>query len=365
MTAADGARPVTLILPRLDALVLRMAALDARLGDAIAPHELAALMKERGRLAPVVALVLERRRLLQEVEDAEALAGDPALAALAAETRSRAEAALPALEADLVARFLDDEERGPEGVILEVRAGTGGEEAALFAAELVRMYTRFCERQGLLVELLDESGRAMGGVREAVLSVSGAGAWKLLRFESGGHRVQRVPATEAQGRLHTSAATVAVLPEADEAEIVVSDGDLRIEAFRASGPGGQNVNKTSTAIRVTHIPTGLSVSCQDEKSQSRNRERALKILRARLLDQEEQRLHAARSTARKVLIGSGDRSERIRTYNFPQDRVTDHRIGASFHALPAIMDGHIDDIVAALGASETAERLKRLAAGNG
>ncbi len=364
MTAADGARPVTLILPRLDALVERMAALEARLADPIAPHELAALMKERGRIAPVVALVLERRRLQQEIHDADVLAADAAFAALASETRVRAEGLLPQLETELVARFLDEEDACPEGVILEVRAGTGGEEAALFAAELVRMYTRFCERRGLAVELLDESGRAMGGVREAVLSVGGKGAWKLLRFESGGHRVQRVPATEAQGRLHTSAATVAVLPEADDAAIVVSDGDLRIEAFRASGPGGQNVNKTSTAIRVTHIPTGLSVSCQDEKSQSRNRERALKILRARLLDQEEQRLHAARATARKVLIGSGDRSERIRTYNFPQDRVTDHRIGASFHALPAIMDGHLEDIFAALSASETAERLKRLAAGN-
>lgn len=363
MIPSDGARPVTVLAPRLNALLARMEAIEARLLEAVPPPELAALMKERGRIAPVVALVHEHRRLLQEIEDARGLAADPAFAALAEETRARAEQELPQLESRLVAQFLEEADAGPEGVILEVRAGTGGEEAALFAGELVRMYVRACERHGLQVEVLDESGRSMGGVREAVLSVAGAGAWKLLRFESGGHRVQRVPATEAAGRVHTSAATVAVLPEASAAEIVIADADLRIEAFRSSGPGGQNVNKTSTAIRITHIPTGLAVSCQDEKSQSRNKDRALKVLRARLLDQEEQRLHAARTHARRVLIGSGDRSERIRTYNFPQDRVTDHRIGASFHALPSIMEGDFDDIVAALAASETAERLKRIALG--
>lgn len=324
---------------------------------------LATLMKERGRLGPLVELIRARQALLDEATTAaELAAADPAYAPLLAEAQAAQSERLPDIEARLVALFVSSSEVNPTELIVEVRAGTGGDEAALFAGELLRMYVRLCERRGLKCELLDQSHTELGGMRDAVLAVSGEGAWAAFKFESGGHRVQRVPSTETQGRVHTSAATVAVLPEPDEAEIIIADGDLRIDAFRSSGPGGQSVNKTSSAIRITHIPTGVVVQCQDEKSQHKNKARALKILRARLLDHEAQRLHNERTAVRKVQIGSGDRSERIRTYNFPQDRLTDHRIGASFHDLPSILAGAIDPLIEALARSELEARLKLLAA---
>ncbi|MSR74957.1 MAG: peptide chain release factor 1 [Planctomycetes bacterium] len=352
-----------MLLPRLLRAEERFSQIDVELAAGPIEHaRLATLMKERGSLAPLVELVRGRRRLLEDLQSAEELlAADASFAELANEARDAAHAQLPSIENRLVTLFVSRTEQTPPGLIVEIRAGTGGDEAALFAGELLRMYMRFCERRGLKAELLDESHTELGGVREAVLGVSGEAAWAAFKFESGGHRVQRVPSTETQGRVHTSAATVAVLPEPDEAAIVINDGDLRIDSFRSSGPGGQSVNKTSSAIRITHIPTGTVVSCQDEKSQHKNKARALKILRARLHDLEAQRLHSERSGLRRVLIGSGDRSERIRTYNFPQDRVTDHRIGASFHDLPCILAGGLDALIEALAQSELEARLKALA----
>ena len=250
------------------------------------------------------------------------------------------------------------------GLIMEIRAGTGGEEAALFAADLFRMYTHFVESRGWKLELLEQSASEMGGFKEIVFSVSGEGAYHQLQFESGGHRVQRVPETEAQGRIHTSAATVAVLPEASEVEIDIKPEDLQVDTMRAGGPGGQKVNKTESAVRITHLPSGIVVKCQDEKSQHKNRAKAMRVLRSRLLEAKQQEAADARASQRRTLIGSGDRSERIRTYNFPQGRVTDHRIGLTLYKLDQIMQGHLDELINALVEFDRQERLGQSGAGN-
>jgi peptide chain release factor 1 len=265
-----------------------------------------------------------------------------------------------ALEASLQGLLLPKDPADDRNTILEVRAGTGGEEAGLFAAELLRMYTRYAEQKRWRVEMISLSTTGIGGVKEAILTLEGRGAYSRLKYESGVHRVQRVPATEASGRIHTSTVTVAVLPEAQEVDIQINPNDLRIDVFRSTGPGGQSVNTTDSAVRITHLPSGLVVTCQDEKSQHKNRAKALKVLRARLYDRELQRQKEAIDRDRKSQVGTGERAEKIRTYNFPQNRVTDHRIGVTLHNLSGVLVGDIDDLIQALAAHDQAERLKAL-----
>jgi peptide chain release factor 1 len=264
------------------------------------------------------------------------------------------------LEASLELMLLPKDPADERNIILEVRAGAGGEEAGLFAAELFRMYLRYAETQRWRVEMIAGNATGIGGVKEAICTVEGRGAYSRLKFESGVHRVQRVPATEASGRIHTSTVTVAVLPEAEEVDIQINANDLRIDVFRSTGPGGQSVNTTDSAVRITHLPSGLVVTCQDEKSQHKNKAKALKVLRARLYDQELTRRKAAIDQNRRTQVGSGERAEKIRTYNFPQNRVTDHRIGLTAHNLNAVMEGALDDLIQALAAHDQAERLKAL-----
>jgi peptide chain release factor 1 len=315
------------------------------------PARLQVLGREHARLAPIARLAERRHRLRDELRQAEELAADasdPELSALAAADLDRLPAELRAVEAELHELLLPRDPLDDRDAIVEIRAGTGGDEAALFAADLFRMYTRFAERNGLRVEVLDRSEATMGGLKEVIAAVRGAGAYGLLRRESGVHRVQRVPATEAQGRIHTSAATVAVLPEAEEVDVQIEPQDIRVDVFRSSGPGGQSVNTTDSAVRITHLPTGIVVSQQDQKSQLQNKLRAMEVLRARLLDRRIAEQEAARAAERRAMVGTGDRSAKIRTYNFPQSRVTDHRIGLSVHNLPDVLNGHLDELVEAL-----------------
>jgi len=267
---------------------------------------------------------------------------------------------LPALEREVTRLLLPKDAADERSAILEIRAGTGGEEAALFAADLFRMYQRYAEARGWRVEMMSWNDTGIGGVKEAIAEITGRGVFARLKFESGVHRVQRVPATEASGRIHTSAATVAVLPEAEDVEVKIEEKDLRIDVFRSSGPGGQSVNTTDSAVRVTHIPTGIVVSQQDEKSQHKNKAKALKILRARLYERERAEAASRRAATRKSQIGSGDRSERIRTYNFPQGRVSDHRINLTLHKIDRILEGELDELIDALVAHDEAERLAEL-----
>jgi peptide chain release factor 1 len=270
---------------------------------------------------------------------------------------ARLESTIGALEARLKPALLPHDPLDDRNAIIEIRAGTGGDEAALFAADLLRMYTRFIDRSGWRIETISLADGTLGGVKEAIFKVSGAGAFGAMRWESGVHRVQRVPATETQGRIHTSAATVAVLPEAEEVDVKIEDKDLRIDVFRSSGPGGQSVNTTDSAVRITHLPSGLVVSQQDQKSQLQNKLKAMEVLRARLLDLRVAEQEAARSRMRKSQVGTGDRSAKIRTYNYPQSRITDHRIGFTTHDLSGVMDGHIDPIVDALKLADVEEQL--------
>jgi peptide chain release factor 1 len=319
---------------------------------------LQALGREHARLAPITRLAEKRDRLSDELRQAEELAqdaSDPDLTALAQAEIARIPGELAQIDAELNELLLPRDPLEDRDAILEVRAGTGGDEAALFAADLFRMYTRYAERHGLRVEVLALSEGTLGGLKEVIAAIRGLGAYGLLRRESGVHRVQRVPATETQGRIHTSAATVAVLPEAEEVDVKIEPQDLRIDVFRSSGPGGQSVNTTDSAVRITHLPTGIVVSQQDQKSQLQNKIKAMEVLRARLLDKRLSEQEAARAAERRAMVGTGDRSAKIRTYNYPQSRVTDHRIGLSVHNLADVVNGHLDELVDALRVADREE----------
>ncbi|WP_085808391.1 peptide chain release factor 1 [Sphingomonas sp. TZW2008] len=321
-----------------------------------------AVSKEYAELEPVAAAAAEVRRLRQEAESLAFMTedADAELRAMAADELHDNKAALDAADRRLALALLPRDAADERSAMLELRAGTGGDEAALFAGDLFRMYQRYAEGQGWRVELISASESDAGGYKEVVASVTGQGVFARLKFESGVHRVQRVPVTESGGRIHTSAATVAVLPEAEDVDVQIDDKDLRIDIYRSSGPGGQSVNTTDSAVRIVHIPTGLTVIQQDEKSQHKNKAKALKVLRTRLYEMERERLHAERAGARKSMVGSGDRSERIRTYNFPQGRVTDHRINLTLHRLPEILQGDMAELIGALIAQDEAERLASL-----
>ncbi|WP_294338572.1 peptide chain release factor 1 [uncultured Sphingomonas sp.] len=315
--------------------------------------------KEYAEIEPVALAAAEVRRLRQEAESLTYMSqdGDAELRAMAIEELHDNERALEAADRALALALLPRDVADERAAMLEIRAGTGGDEAALFAGDLLRMYQRYADRQGWKVELISFSDSDAGGYKEVVASVAGKGVFAKLKFESGVHRVQRVPVTESGGRIHTSAATVAVLPEAEEVDVDIQDKDLKIDIYRASGAGGQHVNTTDSAIRITHLPTGLVVIQQDERSQHKNKAKALKVLRTRLYEAERERLASERAGARKSMVGSGDRSERIRTYNFPQGRVTDHRINLTLHRLPEILMGEMDELIDALVAEDEAERL--------
>lgn len=317
--------------------------------------------KEHNELSEIVSVYREYERLDQELQDAKRLQqeeSDGELRELAEAECETLEERLAELESSLRLLLLPKDPSDEKNVIVEVRAGTGGDEAANFAADLFRMYARYAEDQGWRIEVLSATETEIGGFKEIIFMIHGKGAFSRLKYESGVHRVQRVPETESQGRIHTSTATVAVLPEAEEVDVAIDPNELRIDVFRSSGPGGQSVNTTDSAVRVTHIPTGLVVSCQDEKSQHKNKDKALRILRARLLDRAQKEQAEEMAQARRSQVGTGDRSERIRTYNFPQGRCTDHRIGLTLYRLDAIMEGDIQELIDALATSEQEARLK-------
>jgi peptide chain release factor 1 len=351
---------------RIAEIEARYQELEDRLGEpelARDPAKLRELTQELAGLRDLVAAYRDWKRTSASLAENEELANDRD-----AEIRELAQAELPELRArkeelelSLKKLLIPRDPRDQKSVVLEIRPGTGGDEASLFANDLFRMYTRYAQSRGWQVELLSLAETESGGVREVVANISGSGVYGRLKHESGVHRVQRVPVTESQGRIHTSTATVAVLPEADTADVEIDEKDLRIDRFRSGGPGGQSVNTTDSAIRITHLPTGLVVQCQDEKSQHKNKAKAIKVLRARLLDLEQRRLDSERAAERKGQIGSGDRSERIRTYNFPQNRVTDHRAGVTLHQLDRVMEGEIDELVESVATHLEADALKESA----
>ncbi|MCL6711967.1 peptide chain release factor 1 [Pseudomonas sp. R2.Fl] len=318
--------------------------------------------REFAQLEPVALALAEEAKAKRDLASAEAMRGDPDLAELAEEEIATARARLAELEDELSLLLVPRDNRDDGNLFLEVRAGTGGDEAAIFAGDLFRMYARYAERQGWRVEIESDNPGEHGGYKEIVAKVSGRGAFSRLKFESGTHRVQRVPETESQGRIHTSAATVAIIPDVDEVEdVTINPADLRIDTFRSSGAGGQHVNKTESAIRITHVPTGVVVECQTERSQHANRDKAMKRLKAQLLDAERSKQQAAQAASRRLQVGSGDRSQRIRTYNFPQGRITDHRVeGLTLYDLPNIMEGDLDPLVDRLTREYQADELARL-----
>ncbi len=319
----------------------------------------AALMKEHKELEPIVLAYREYVRCGEALQGARELLEDPELKEMAQEEMKENQQKLAALEEEIKILLLPKDPNDEKNVVMEIRGGTGGEEAALFAYDLYRMYTAYAEKQGWRTEIVGLNETELGGFKEVSFLIDGQGAYSRLKFESGAHRVQRVPETETQGRIHTSAATVAVMPEAEDVEIDIDPKDLQIDTFRSSGAGGQHINKTSSAIRITHLPTGMVVECQDERSQYKNKDKAMKVLRARLLQQEQDKVSAQTAEARRSLVGSGDRSERIRTYNFPQSRVTDHRIGLTLYKLEEILGGGLDEILDALIAADRASQLEQ------
>jgi peptide chain release factor 1 len=350
-------------------MIDRFRAVEAELSSGNAGNTFVKLSKEHAELAPIVAAVEAYRETEKQLAGAQAMiedpSSDPEMRALAEEERAELKTRFAELERDLKLKLLPKDAADASSAIVEIRAGTGGDEAALFAADLLGMYQRYCQLQGWKTELMDMTESDLGGIKDAVLEVGGTGVYAKLKFESGVHRVQRVPVTEASGRIHTSAATVAVLPEAEDVDIVINDKDLRIDVYRAQGAGGQHVNKTESAVRITHLPTGIAVAQQTEKSQHKNKAHAMKLLKAKLYEIERERVDSARAGARKSMVGSGDRSERIRTYNFPQGRVTDHRINLTLYKLDRILSGDdLGEIVDALVTADQAERLAELEAGN-
>ncbi len=320
------------------------------------------LSREHKELTEVVAVGQKYRKLLATIDEARKIIADGSdaeLVGLAEQELQQSEVELEPMETKLKLLLLPRDPNDSKNVIVEIRAGTGGEEAGLFVADLFRMYSRYADVRGFKIDLLNSNPTGIGGLKEVIFSVSGENVYSDLKYESGVHRVQRVPATEASGRIHTSAASVAVLPEADEVDIAINPEDLRIDVFRSSGPGGQSVNTTDSAVRITHVPTGTVVSCQDEKSQLKNKNKAMKVLRARLLDHAVAEQQAKIASARRSMVGSGDRSEKIRTYNFPQNRVTDHRINLTLYKLTDILAGDLNEFIAALHAKDQEERLKK------
>ena len=347
---------------RLEALISRHAMIEAELATSLAPEVFVKLSREFAELSPVVEVAKQYRQAEAELADLEAMLNDgksdPEMARLAAEEKPNVAQRIAELEERLRIALLPKDAMDERDVILEVRAGTGGDEAALFAGDLFRMYERYAALQGWKVEVLSLNEGAKGGFKEIIAAIRGRGAFAKLKFESGVHRVQRVPDTEAQGRVHTSAATVAVLPEADEVDVKINDKDLKIDTMRAQGAGGQHVNKTESAVRITHLPTNTVIFVQDERSQHKNKARGMALLRARLYDMEQQKQNAARAADRKGQVGSGDRSQRIRTYNYPQARVSDHRINLTLHKLPQIMEGEaLNELIEALVADHQAALL--------
>jgi peptide chain release factor 1 len=349
---------------RLEQLSRRLEEIDALLSQPEITgnrDQFKKLSRERAELDPVVGAFVQLENAETAIEDARAMMADPEMKAMATEEMLACKETIEKLEADLQVLLLPRDPDDSRSVFMEIRAGTGGDESALFSGDLLRMYTRFAERRGWKTELMSESPSEVGGYKEVIVAITGDGVYGTLKFESGAHRVQRVPATESQGRIHTSACTVAVLPEADEAEdIAINPSDLRIDTFRASGAGGQHINKTDSAVRIVHLPTGLVVECQDDRSQHRNREKAMQVLAARLKDKVLREQHDKEAAQRKSLVGTGDRSERIRTYNFPQGRLTDHRINLTLYKLLNMMEGDLDELTSALAAEHQANLLAEL-----
>jgi peptide chain release factor 1 len=333
--------------------------LEQQLADpalASQPGQYQKLGKELGRLRPLLELGERYSSAVSELDDARSMLGeeDPELVELARSEIERLEGERAEIEVELADLLTPRDPNDEKNALLEIRAGTGGDEAALFAADLFRMYSRYAESQGWKVEPISTSDTGTGGLKEIIASIDGEGVFSRLKYERGVHRVQRVPATESQGRIHTSTVTVAVMPEAEEVDVQIDPGDLRVDVMRAGGPGGQSVNTTDSAVRLTHLPTGMVVQCQDEKSQHKNKAKAMKVLRARLLEFEQQRAESERANQRRSQVGTGERSEKIRTYNFPQSRVTDHRAGITLHKLDAILEGELDELVEAVRAHQTA-----------
>ena len=353
------------IREKLDTLARRLAEVDTLLSSENAAADLdqfRKLSRERAELEPVVTRYQAYRQAEADMADAEAMLADPDMKALAQEELAAAKEKLPEIELDLQKLLLPRDPNDDRNIVLEIRAGTGGDESALFAGDLFRMYSRYAERNRWQLEVLSASESDLGGYKEVICRIIGNGAYSRLKFESGGHRVQRVPETETQGRIHTSACTVAVMPEADDvSDVDINPADLKIDTYRASGAGGQHVNKTESAVRITHLPTGIVAECQDGRSQHQNRESAMRVLVARIKDAQIRAAQAKEAATRKSLIGSGDRSERIRTYNFPQGRITDHRINLTLYKIAAIMDGDLDELIGALANEHQAEQLANLA----
>ncbi len=356
----ETAKPPDMVpLDKLAQITQRFEYLEARLNAGAAPAEIAAVSREYSDLKPVAEEIAAYRQALDEVVAAEVMLADPELKALAEEELPTLRQRIPQMEHRLRLALLPKDAADTHSAILEIRPGTGGDEAALFAADLLRMYQRFAENQGWTFEIIDQQDSDLGGIRDVSVSIKGEGVFARLKFESGVHRVQRVPETEAQGRVHTSAATVAVLPEAEEVDLVIPATDIRIDTMRASGAGGQHVNTTDSAVRITHLPTGIIVTSA-QKSQHRNKDLAMQVLRARLFSLERERVDSARAADRKAQVGSGDRSERIRTYNFPQGRMTDHRINLTLYSLPQILGGDLSAIIVALISHDQATKLAEM-----